>query len=519
MTLNEQVATLNDFRNGTITCLVTTPVAEEGIDIPACDLVLRFDMYNTVIQYIQSKGRARQVSSRFISMVEEGNMKDLRRLKQAVRDMNALQNFCSALPEDRKAQDSILDTVTMSAAERIGQATYEIETTGARLSFENSMEVLARFTSSLATQGGENPCPDYVVTVMGKKFAADVILPETSPVICLSGFPQRSKQMARFSAAYEMCLVLLEKKHLDDHLQPTFTKRLPSMRNARLALNSARQTQYSLRKKPRIWSALDAKVPSHLYPTALVMVSPSALRKPTRPLLLMTRQRLPEIASISLFFEAGHSSPVKLVRGSHSVDLSLDQVHVLRSFTLRVFDDIFSKRYTSQVQEMPYFFAPCAETHETVVNTGVMSIPWQLLSEIERQPYHGWEGKSAEFFHDRLVMDPLDGSRKFVIHGINSNLRPGDPVPAGAPAHKSRAYRNAEANIKEYSNSLFTRSRESRQWRDDQPVVNAELLPLRRNFLIQLKQDRVVHRSCALILEPLAISTVWCIPNCMARSV
>lgn len=509
MTFREQVAALVNFRNGSTNCLFATPVGEEGIDIPACDLVVRFDMYNTVIQYIQSRGRARQVCSRFISMIEEGNMRELRRLKQAMRDSTALQKFCSALPEDRKVQDPILiDIATLAEAERISQKTYEIASTSARLSFENSMDILARFTSSLATPGDNNLCPEYAVTPMDKKFVADVILPESSPVICLSGFPQRSKQLARFSAAYEACLVLLEKRYLDDHLQPAFTKRLPAMRNARLALGSGREERYERQTKPKIWSDLASTSPLNFFTMACAMESPQTMGKQTRPLIILTRKKLPPIPDTPLFFGNGSSSLLKLVSPSAPITLSPGQVEALLSFTLKIFEDIFSKSYEVQAAEMPLFLAPCAESHGEILEKGAHEIFWGFLHEICDHPFLKWEKQDEDFFHDKLVIDPFDGSRKFFIHGMHPGLKPSDPTPSYAPMPQSRSYRSVTANIKEYSNSLYMKARERAQWKDDQPVVYAEIISLRRNFLSQFDLREHEQNRCCIILEPLKISSV-----------
>lgn len=46
-------------------------VGEEGLDFPACDLVIRFDPLQTMIGYVQSRGRARHQKSKFILMLNQ----------------------------------------------------------------------------------------------------------------------------------------------------------------------------------------------------------------------------------------------------------------------------------------------------------------------------------------------------------------------------------------------------------------------------------------------------------------
>ena len=41
MNQNKQVQAVNDFRNGTFNLLVATDIAQEGLDVPECNYIIR----------------------------------------------------------------------------------------------------------------------------------------------------------------------------------------------------------------------------------------------------------------------------------------------------------------------------------------------------------------------------------------------------------------------------------------------------------------------------------------------
>ncbi|KAK3276379.1 hypothetical protein CYMTET_15542 [Cymbomonas tetramitiformis] len=66
----EAAETLRRFRIGQVNLLVTTVVAEEGMDIPAANAIVRFDPVLNAVSFVQGRGRARQADSSHVVMAQ-----------------------------------------------------------------------------------------------------------------------------------------------------------------------------------------------------------------------------------------------------------------------------------------------------------------------------------------------------------------------------------------------------------------------------------------------------------------
>ncbi|KAM4598464.1 ATP-dependent RNA helicase DHX58 isoform 1-T2 [Polymixia lowei] len=78
MTQNEQKDTIRNFRRGTLNLLISTSVAEEGLDIPECNLVVRYGLLTNEIAQQQASGRARAADSLY-SVVAQAGGREVRR--------------------------------------------------------------------------------------------------------------------------------------------------------------------------------------------------------------------------------------------------------------------------------------------------------------------------------------------------------------------------------------------------------------------------------------------------------
>lgn len=69
---NEQEDAIRNFRQGQLNLLISTSVAEEGLDIPQCNLVVRYGLLTNEIAQKQAVGRARASNSRYSVVAQEG---------------------------------------------------------------------------------------------------------------------------------------------------------------------------------------------------------------------------------------------------------------------------------------------------------------------------------------------------------------------------------------------------------------------------------------------------------------
>lgn len=99
-----QSEVLNSFRIGEKNLVISTAVAEEGIDIQTCCSVFRWDLPQNMVSFAQSRGRARRKDSSFVLMFEDGGCH-----AELIRKWEVLeQQMIRKYNEDRKRLTTIL---------------------------------------------------------------------------------------------------------------------------------------------------------------------------------------------------------------------------------------------------------------------------------------------------------------------------------------------------------------------------------------------------------------------------
>ncbi len=107
MTQKAQIAMLQDFRAGVVNCLVATNVAEEGLDIAECNLVIFYDNVASDIRFIQRSGRTGRNSQGMIVILYTEGTSDEINLRLGQQKSRRLQDHISDLTTEHKPKTSI----------------------------------------------------------------------------------------------------------------------------------------------------------------------------------------------------------------------------------------------------------------------------------------------------------------------------------------------------------------------------------------------------------------------------
>ena len=129
MTQKEQVAQIDAFRRGDANVLIATSVGEEGLDIPAADLVVFYEPVASAVRAIQRRGRTgRHTEGEVVMLVAEGTRDEHMLRASAARERRMMDHLRRlgrtrrlhdyGTDEDRLAAFEVnIDGITMAASE------------------------------------------------------------------------------------------------------------------------------------------------------------------------------------------------------------------------------------------------------------------------------------------------------------------------------------------------------------------------------------------------------------------
>ncbi|KAG9061832.1 Dicer-like protein 1 [Linnemannia hyalina] len=447
MNFQEQNDIISNFRGKAYNLLVSTSVAEEGLDIQPCNVVIRFDPVTTTISYIQSRGRARQKNSRYIMMMEYDNRGEEAALEKIQIGEKSMRDWCHSLDSERLMrkpasidEDEGTELMDMLTPDQ----SYRVPSTGALLTLDSAIPLLHYYCSSLT---GDEFCslrPEFSVTANGSSgFICDLTLPPNASIRIVQSDRTSTKLMARKSAAFKACEMLHSLKALNDNLLPVVVREAigdsPVESGPVETIEKNRVYPYTC---PEIWKQdpMDTEAPITLHRCVIEMderdVECLGGKRRFRLMCILTRQPLPNaIAPIRLYLE-GAGRLVNIKSYPEPVTVKKEQLLLFQKYTLLLFQRMCRKSFECSLETMPYFVVPLCKRNtssklDSTLAETELDISWEDIEsgqKVQPDPVPIPETEDEQALQTILALHK-DPTREFFLKKIVTDYKMQDLMP------------------------------------------------------------------------------------------
>ncbi|KAI9476109.1 MAG: dicer-2 protein [Benjaminiella poitrasii] len=269
MTFKDQNKTIEKFKTGEYNLLIATNVAEEGLDIQPCNVVIRFDFFHTLIAYIQSRGRARRKDSKYILLVEKGNASQQGMLSEFRALETDMKNFCQMLPEERNIANKYSIGLDVdydseddfdSDEDDYMDSAIIIPETGATITKQNAVPLIHRYCNSLPSDSFCVLNPVFETVSTGEGYICKLHLPSNAAFQEMESPVVRSKDHAKALVALQACAQLRIMNALDTHLMPYNLRKeilgemAPQYDENGFVIGSRRRHGLYEKRTPKLWA-------------------------------------------------------------------------------------------------------------------------------------------------------------------------------------------------------------------------------------------------------------------------
>ena len=468
MSSKKQEESLKKFRSHECNLLVATSVLEEGLDVPRCNLVIRYDPPKTFREYIQSKGRARAEKGRYLILIEKNYSSDkmFKSLDKYRQTESILNESCHnrSTPTEAEIEESFDDQLVPPYVVNSDEGS-------ARANLNSAIAIVNRYCLKLPSDSFTKLTPQYKIEEQSNgRFICRLRLPINSQIRHeIVSKPMPNKIIAKKAAALKAVEILHKKKELDDNFLPVgkeamdFIKELGLEppddeierveKGPRPGTTKRRQYYTKLVAKVLQSRAIEPTVNCYLYEFQMKLTRPipeeqnTRGRKVTDPAEttknfgIVTTGKVPLICEFPVFTRSGEVT-VKLVPIRSEFELNAHQIEDLSLFHQFTFAEVlrlikYPLQFDPKNANSKHFVVPI-----DVSDNGLKDIDWNFVSLIKCHKESPPDSASIEerkkfvFNADRYtdaVVIPWYRKDKpqffFYVAEICYNLSPKSPFP------------------------------------------------------------------------------------------
>ncbi|KAI9802439.1 MAG: hypothetical protein M1825_002823 [Sarcosagium campestre] len=417
----QQQDALESFRRQDRNLIIATSVLEEGIDISACNVVICFNKPANLKSFIQRRGRARKEESIFVLMLSSEDEFSGHNIWEAL-EKTMMEAYQQDAAERQRAQ-------RLEDIEEHSESRFEIECTGALLTFDEAVAHIYHFCATLPPQPYVDMRPTlyFREDVSTKLITAILTLPNcVDPSVrrASSQHQWRTERMAVKDAAFQAYIALHRKGLVNDNLLPLlgYDEEMLVTFETRDAFKEVSQTYDSWLDIAKEW----------MKPEPLLYRKVISIKRPGQQALSMDMivpRRFTSFSPYTLYWDEKTKYTVCIHEPVSRNRVDPACLPIMRQITATILRSVHSSRMTPDKDDFLVLFLPSIDQSDLAswleANTGEFPAS-DLCSRSLEAPYglirepslHGAPHTFREFeAKDAIKVVALPKRRDFLHHG------------------------------------------------------------------------------------------------------
>ncbi|XP_014605688.1 PREDICTED: endoribonuclease Dcr-1 isoform X2 [Polistes canadensis] len=509
----KQEEVLKKFRMHECNLLVSTKILEEGIDIPKCNLVLRYDFPKEYQSYVQCKTKAKALDPihvlllpKIISASRIWKFSLFGATEKLL--LSKTESFEPTEEEEREA-DMYADMIPHFQPLDTPDA--------AKVTFNSAISLINKYCAKLPSDTFTRLTPEWFINPVTQQnstyYTCSLRLPINSPLkYVITSYPMPNRAMARRMAALQFCIELHRKDEIDDNLLPIGKENfkakpedaeLPALpdedelNEIEARPGTTKRRQYYDKKTAKVLTECRpvAGIPSYLYHVNMVLNCPLPEEQNTRGRKIyppeessigfgiLTLKKIPKLCPFPIYTRSGEVH-VNLKLSKKTIVLTDIQIERIATFLQYTFTNVLRLQkylmlFDMDVSENSYIIVPIklvAKHKDSDIN-----IDWDFLECIYNNrntfPTEVPEENRKEFtfdsskYNDAVIMPwyrSQDQPQYFYVAEICTNLNPKSSFPGDDYSSFEEYY------LEKYNVQIQNL---------DQPLLDVDHTSARLNFL------------------------------------